>query len=143
MSSRISGAIAVLLALVSASPPAFAEGALAFGTPDDISKNGVAAGYAINQDSIEEAKKLALEECRKGKSAPKRTTDLCRVYETFKGRCFAFAIDPKGGTPGWGWHLADNLEDAKSIALQRCKATEGAARKGECRVTKNGCDEKK
>ena len=122
-----------------AGPPVAAEGAVALGIPGDIAEHGVAAGYAIGKASADEAKKVALEECRSA-PAPEDTRALCRVYETFNKRCFAFALDPQDSTPGWGWHVADNLEDARKIALDRCTRTEGPDRKGQCKVAESGCD---
>jgi hypothetical protein len=61
---------------------------------------------------------------------------------TFSNQCAAEAIDPKDGTPGFGWAIADTPEQAKSQALANCRDTAGPDRQDACVVPDNGiwCD---
>lgn len=117
-----------------------AKGAIALGLPHDVAKLGLAYGYAANAATSEEAKALALQKCQTNVSASKVIQNLCRVIETFDGKCVAFALDPKVGTPGWGWSVGIDLEAAKTQAISQCKAIAGIGREEFCQIESSVCD---
>jgi lipoprotein NlpI len=119
--------------------PAMSDGALAIGLPSDVVKSGYASGFSYNAKTKEDAQRVALEYCRKA-AAPARTTSLCKVIETFTDRCVALSMDPKAGTPGVGWAVADDLRGAEREALSKCEATAGRGRRAACVVTQSNCD---
>ena len=128
---------AALLALCS---PASAFGALAIAEPANIVTDGYAAGVASNQKTSADAERIAVEQCQTVEATPIATRKLCKVVRTFENQCAAGALDPKDGTPGAGWAVAETLAIAKRDALQRCEDTAGRDRKGECRVILESCD---
>jgi hypothetical protein len=121
---------------------AHATGALAVAEPADIVKEGYAVGIAYNQKTAADAERIAIEQCQTVEAAPLATRKLCKIVRTFDNQCGAAAIDPEDGTPGAGWAVAETLAIARRDALQRCEDTAGRDRKGECRVTLEGCDGK-
>lgn len=133
---------AVLLAGLAFASPAHAAGALAVGEPTDIAEDGYAVGIAYSFKTQAEAEERAVRECQSVEEAPLATRKLCKVVRTFENQCGAAAIDPKNGTPGAGWAVAETLAIAKRDALQRCEDTAGRDRKGECRISLEGCDGK-
>lgn len=117
-----------------------AEGALALGLPNNVAKEGFAYGYTVNKATLDEAHTGALEFCRTSKGGSKPGQKLCRVVETFSGKCVVIAMDPKAGTPGIGWAVEDDIASAEAHAISHCKATAGADREDFCKVDKSGCD---
>ncbi len=69
---------------------------------------------------------------------------LCKVIATFRDECFAIAIDPKDGTPGVGWAIAENLQMADKQAIDQCRTTAGPTRANFCVIFRpdhdHGCD---
>lgn len=118
---------------------ASAEGALALGQPTDIARHGVAIGMADGLKSTNAAAKDALQQC-KTSDVKAATRALCRVVRTFSKQCSAVAMDPKVGTPGFGWAVASSETAASSQALANCKATAGFGRRNACRVAGTSCD---
>jgi lipoprotein NlpI len=118
---------------------AAAEGALAIGLPSDIAKEGYASGYSYNAKTMDEARRIAMEYCRKAPTNQK-VRSLCKVIETFSNRCVAVSLDPKAGTPGAGWGIGDDIRAAERQALSRCEATAGPSRRAACVVTESNCD---
>src|ERR1700694_4653183 len=90
--------------------PGVAEGAIAIAQPPNIVKQGFAFGTAWNYSTVEEARSVALERCRKTKDEARRA--LCKVVRTFHNECVAVSMDPKDGTPGTGWAVEANAEKA-------------------------------
>jgi hypothetical protein len=118
-----------------------AEGALAVGQPANVAKDGFVYGYTTKKASPDEARKLALELCRKpGPSKSSVAIPLCTLVAGFHDQCVAVAEDPQAGTPGVGWAIADNLRKAESEALAKCEATAGPGRRAACRVDHSQCD---
>jgi hypothetical protein len=114
--------------------PAFAGGAVAIGLPSDVAKDGVSLGLSSNYTEVE-AKRRAMANC------PKISKSLCKVLTTFKDQCATAAIDPQAGTPGFGWSLGANIQDAEKKALAKCEETAGPKRRGACVVRIKGtCD---
>jgi hypothetical protein len=119
-----------------------AEGALAISQMKDIAKAGLAIGLSNNYGGKDEARKRALDECHAFVNAPKATRDTCAVVLSFRDQCVAISLDPKDGTPGFGWAVADKKETAQSEALSRCVATAGKSRQKFCQNSLVRCDTK-
>jgi hypothetical protein len=117
-----------------------AEGALALGLPNNVAKEGFAYGYTVNKATLDEAHTAALDFCRTSENGSKPGQALCRVVETFSGKCVVIAMDPKAGTPGIGWAVDEDIAAAEARAMSYCKATAGADRVEFCKVDKSGCD---
>ena len=120
--------------------PACADGALAVGSTSDVPKDGIAFGTAVRYKSKAAASNEALSKCHSYQPAPKAAAE-CRLIGTFKGECWAIAMDPKPGTPGVGWAIAGAKETAEERALEACKATAGTGRIDACAVDSSDCDE--
>lgn len=133
-------ATTILLAVCGFASPAFSFGAIAIAEPADVAKDGYSSGISYNFRTQAEAEDRAQVECSNTQDAPPETRKLCKVVRTFENQCVAVALDPKAGTPGAGWAIADTLALARRDALQRCDDTAGTDRRGECRVTAEGCD---
>lgn len=139
---RILDAAGLLLATVAVlvcAGKARADGALAIGLPSDVAEQGFASGYSYNAGNIAAARETALEYCHKAPTND-RTRALCSIVETYTRKCVAVAMDPKPGTPGVGWSVAENKLTAESEALARCAATAGAGRREACKVSNSNCD---
>jgi len=134
--------ILTVVALCALQSPLHAAGAVAIAEPADIAADGYAAGISYGIKSPAEADERAVRECLAVEDAPVTTRKLCKVVRSFENQCGAVALDPKAGTPGAGWAVADSLTEARRDALQRCEQTAGSERQGECRVTAEGCDGK-
>jgi hypothetical protein len=130
---------AIGAAVAAVTPAARAEGAIAIGASGNFAKDGFAFGGAFNKESTEEASRQALETCRKYEGAPKMAA-ICRVIMTFSRECYALSFDPKPGTPGVGWAVADDKEKAEERAQKNCEATAGAGRRDFCKVNQSYCD---
>jgi len=116
-----------------------ADGALAIGLPSDVAKQGFASGYSYNAGNVDAARKTALDYCRRAPTN-QRARSLCSIVETFNHKCVAVAMDPKAGTPGVGWSVAESKSTAESEALARCAATAGDGRRDACKVSDSSCD---
>jgi hypothetical protein len=133
--------MAFLLAMAVWSHAARAAGALAIARPNDVATEGFSYGTAYDYDSEEEARTAAIDRCRDTKSEKRR--ELCKLIVVFKGQCVAVAMDPKDGTPGVGWSVADTKGTAERQALAQCRDTAGPGRRDACKVDKGtGCDTK-
>lgn len=77
--------------------------------------NGFYYGYAVDYNTLTEAKSRALKEC-------KEKGGNCVVVKTWKGAsCMAYrTIDGKVGT-AYGWGIAKNKSEADRIALSECE----------------------
>jgi hypothetical protein len=119
-----------------------ADGALAVGIPAGGAVNGFAGGHSLNAADMATARQKAVEGCHKSIGASEAAKNACSVVVTFKDQCYAIALDPKDGTPGVGWGVAENQDAADSQALQQCQNTAGADRAQFCTVSKqnHGCD---
>lgn len=133
-------AAAAALVALACSSPALATGAVAIAEPADVARDGYSSGISYNFRTATEAEDRALQECQNTADAPPETRKLCRVVRTFENQCVAVALDPQAGTPGAGWALGDSLALARQNALDRCEETAGSDRRGQCRVTAEGCD---
>jgi hypothetical protein len=117
-----------------------AKSAFAAGIPDDVATQGVALGTGYNYGSRESAEARALQECRAQQDAPQATRDLCKIVDHFDNRCIAISLDPKPGTPGFGWAVADSEDAANDQALAMCRQSAGSDRAPYCVVSLSQCD---
>jgi Domain of unknown function (DUF4189) len=133
----------IALAMAFQSPPCIADGALAVGLPADVAHVGFAAGHKLNAPDMDAARKGALDGCHTSINASEAAKKLCKVIATFRNQCYAIAIDPKNGTPGVGWSIAESLDKAKEQAIAQCRTTAGADRQQFCVILDardQGCD---
>jgi hypothetical protein len=141
---RIAQVAACLMAAAVAAPgSAAAFGAIAVGEPANIAKRGVALGLSYSYSIKEEAEASALKYCLNFKDAPADTRALCKLVKTFDKQCAAVALDPKNGTPGFGWAVMTNKAEAEKSAMDRCRETAGASRIKFCKLTNSECDNPK
>jgi Domain of unknown function (DUF4189) len=138
--TRFAVVLALIAAVMAMCSPAGADGALAVGSTSDAAKDGIAVGSSVNYTDSTEAREAALKRCREYKLAPKAAA-MCQSVGTFKGECYAVAVDPKPGMPGAGWAIAATKDLAEERALENCKATAGASRRDFCRIGEAKCDE--
>lgn len=117
-----------------------AEGAIAIGILDNDATKGYAAGWSSNRPTAADAEQLALENCRKQPNAPENVRATCRVVRNFVNQCVIVALDPKNGTPGAGWAVAETSELAIRDARRECDRTAGSDRQGQCTLTDGVCD---
>jgi len=141
-------ALTILIAAL-ATGQASAAGAVAIGVAPGGAAQGYASGYEVNDPDIDTAKADALAQCKKpqanvsGTAANSGTLAAqakCEVVATFANKCYAQALDPKDGTPGVGWAVADTQEDADNQAMAMCRSTAGADRRSFCKVFSRACD---
>jgi len=123
--------------------PAYPFGAIALGTTGDIHDDGLAFGGQVNASTQDEAKDKAVDACKDQPAGRKRAAAHCQVVATFNNHCYAYAEDPKNGTPGYGWAIAPDQNSANSQAIANCKQTAGRSRQQYCQVSASGCDGKK
>jgi hypothetical protein len=121
---------------------AYAEGAIAVGLPQDVSREGVSSFIYANAGTVAEARSEALLGCKTKTPASAPSKALCKVVATFRNQCAAEAYDPQNGTPGFGWAIGDSSREAKELALANCRDTAGPDRQDKCIVPDNGmqCD---
>jgi hypothetical protein len=118
-----------------------AAGALAVGIHNNDPGPGIALGGAVDHDEEGEAKYGALSACLSFVDAGLEPRVSCKVVATFRGQCYAVAMDPEPGTPGFGWSIGNGQADANKKALEKCRAV-GGARASFCTVTFADCDTK-
>ncbi|HVZ14552.1 MAG TPA: DUF4189 domain-containing protein [Bauldia sp.] len=121
-----------------ASTPVFATGAIAVGKPSNVARNGVAVGLNGDWDTKAHARADALTQC-KATDVKASTRALCKVVGTFANQCAVIAMDPQGGTSGFGWAVANSSWQAKQQALASCRSSAGA-RADACKVVTTSCD---
>src|ERR1700691_1153302 len=114
--------VGLALLLVAGLLPHSAEAlsALAAGIPNDVANQGVAFGEGHNYSTREGAEARALQECRSTTGVPASTTALCKIIAHFDNQCLGISLDPKEGTPGFGWEIAATADSANSQALCDC-----------------------
>ena len=136
--TRFSVVISAFAMLTAASAPASATGALAFGSTGDVAKDGYSIGINSNSANEEDARKGAMGWCTS--HGPKQTQAQYEILVVFHSQCAAEAQDPKPGTPGFGFAVADTEEDAKKMAMAVCLASAGKGRRDFCKVVTTLCD---
>ena len=83
-------------------------------------------GWAINYDTVQQARQRALSECGGG----------CSVVLTFD-RCAAYAADQESGSTAYGWAESyDSSQSAQQRALGECRSRGGS----QCIVRAWGCN---
>jgi hypothetical protein len=120
--------------------PGFAHGAIAIGLPKVVAKDGVAQGYSVRAKTPEEARSVAMGFCGDVTKSSKAAAALCKVVKDFQDQCVALVLDPKPGTPGYGWGIGANKHDAERAALAMCYANAGADRRQYCKSIVSDCD---
>ena len=124
--------------------PGLAAGAYAVGLDGDAS-HGFAFGSVYDVKNAEIAKFDALQMCRQyGFDYPeaRAAAGNCAVVSAFTRQCFALALDPKPGTPGYGLATAGTQDAANAQAVRNCQQTSASDRKPFCAVDTTGCDTK-
>jgi hypothetical protein len=134
------GALTALMTLTAMPSAAYADAAVAIGLPSDVATHGISMFVYVNASSTQEAKSRAVAGCKTVGSDTSKA--LCRVLATFRDRCAAQAFDPKDGTPGFGWAVAETLAEARRQALANCRDTAGPDRQDACIIPEKGfaCD---
>jgi hypothetical protein len=137
----------VLTLIVGAAPvlwsqPSGAAGAIAIGIPPGGIIKGFAGGHSLNAADMASAREGAVNGCHKSTGASDAAKKACSVVASFKDECYAIALDPKDGTPGAGWAIAETQAIADDEAVQQCRNTSTADRQKFCEVpsTNHGCD---
>jgi len=120
--------------------PGAADGAVAIGLPDNVAKQGVAQGYSYNAKNSDEALRVAMGYCQDVTKSSKQAVALCKAVKFFHDQCASFALDPKPGTPGYGWGVGDDKEAAEKASMSMCLNTAGASRQAYCKVVASDCD---
>lgn len=120
------------------STPVSAAGAVAVGQPANVAKNGIAVGLNGDWDTKAHARTDAVIQC-KATNVKSSTRALCHVVSTFTNQCAAIAMDPQGGTSGFGWAVANSTWEAKQQALVSCRSSAGS-RADACKVITTSCD---
>jgi hypothetical protein len=129
---------ALSMATMLPAAPALAAGAVAVGKPANVAKNGVAVGLNGDWDTNAHARTDAVTQC-KATDVKASTRSLCKVVSTFSNQCAAIAMDPQGGTSGFGWAVAHSSWQAKQQAMASCRSSAGA-RSDACKVITTSCD---
>jgi hypothetical protein len=128
-----------LAALIIPAPSAFAAGAVAVGQTGNVAKDGIAIGWATGSVNKERAESVAKQKCLDFKDAPQATRKRCRIVNSFENQCLAIALDPKAGTPGYGYAVRATRADARAEAMSRCRETAGN-RAQHCVDSDSSCD---
>ena len=115
---------------------AHAEGIIALGVPADVAADGVAIGVAVRM-TLDEAQKEAMSQCKLSE-ATDSTISLCAIAGTFTNRRVSVAYNPKDGTTGFGWAIADDKGAAEKQAMANCETADGAL--GLCVIGGSACD---
>ena len=77
-----------------------------------------------------------------GKSAPKAALQCILIGDVKANQCFAIALDPKPGTPGVGWAIADDQSTAESVAMANGKVPASSDRAQFCAMSDSKSDGK-
>jgi hypothetical protein len=120
--------------------PGVADGAVAIGVPQSVVKDGVAQGYSVRAKTRAEADKVALGFCGDVTKSSKAAAALCKVVKDFQNQCVALVLDPKPGTPGYGWGIGADKPAAENAALAMCYSNAGADRRQYCKQIASDCD---
>jgi hypothetical protein len=139
-SKRRLGVASVLVAQVLWGSEANAAGAMAVGIAQGGAQKGFAYGINSNSETEAAAKEKVLDLCKHAKNANDAARSRCKLVGTMKDQCGVIAMDPKNGTPGVGWAIAADLDEAKKQALANCEVTAGPGRAGQCKVDTTRCD---
>ncbi len=127
--------------VVAHAPSALASGALAVGQTGNVTKDGIAMGWTTGYADPKGAEAAAMKHCLNFKDAPEKTRKRCKVVRAFEDQCVAIALDPKAGTPGYGYAIRATMTEAKDEAMSRCRET-GGNRAKFCVDSDSGCDGK-
>jgi hypothetical protein len=118
----------------------FAIGAVAVGVPGNVAKDGVAQGFSFDAKTEDGARATAMRFCQDVTKSSKEAVALCKVVKVFHDQCVAGALDPKPGTPGFGWAVDDDKDGAEKAALAMCIDSAGVQRRKFCKIVASDCD---
>ena len=119
-------------AMVASFAQADAHGAVATGGITDGSPYGSAYGISYSWRTKAEADAKALKECEQHRG---KIGSPCQIVADFARQWASVAIDPKGGTPGFGWAVESDKKTAQARAMYRCTSTSPEDRKAFCAVS--------
>ena len=134
------GLVALLAAAGLGPYSARADGALALAVPANIAKDGFAYGWAFNHPTTGVAKDAALKECQTTTEGSVQANKICRIYDACVDQCVSISMDPKAGTSGVGWAIADDLAAAGKSAPANSRASAGEGREKFCVISTSKCD---
>jgi hypothetical protein len=127
--------LAITVCCSALSSPALAAGAVA--VADEPDGPGWVVEISVRETDASAAKATALKGCRKRTVENKFDPDFCEIVSEFTNRCAAASMNPDG--PGEAWAVADTLEEARKLALNKCAALAGGA-KSKCSAAFSECD---
>ncbi len=137
---KIERVILIICFMIVASNSALAFAALAIGQSNSITKDGIALGHVFDKATKEQAEAEALSACKDFQRVKPAIRNLCKIIKTFEKQCLATALDPKAGTPGFGWAVMTEKASAESAAMEDCRSTAGKSRVKFCKVDISFCD---
>jgi len=117
-----------------------AASAFAAAIPSDVAGQGMSYGTAYNYSTRAAAELAAVQRCQSQTNTPAATLALCKVMAHFDGECLSVSLDPKDGTPGYGWAVGVTADIANTQSLAFCRATAGPDRAGFCVISASNCD---
>ncbi len=106
-------------------PVALADSATAFG---QYGNGGWAWGTGGNKSDMDVARSVALTNCN-------AHGQNCKVLTTFRGTCFALAVQSQRGHNAYGWATNQELSSAEQNALSYCRKYQRS-----CAVQVSFCD---
>ena len=134
---RLAGFMILATLQVGAPHQAVADIALAIGVTRDPN-DGLAWGVA-RRTTEDEARRVALSECRAFKGA-RQAASACRVIGSLADGCVAIAFDPKTDSSGMGWTVAKDRDTATAGALENCRAAAPPGRAEYCKIDFARCE---
>jgi Domain of unknown function (DUF4189) len=99
---------------------AHAVGAIAVGVAPGGVQNGFTYAVSSGYSTEAEAEMNVLQKCRTTPQSNAASHSRCLLIGAFTNQCAAVAMDPKNGTPGAGWFIANDLATANRLALASC-----------------------
>ena len=134
--ARLLLGICAMAALVA---EANAHGAVATGGVTPGSPYGSAYGISYSWATKAKADARALKECERHRG---KVGSPCQIVADFTRQWASVAMDPKGGTPGFGWAFDADKKTVEAFALYKCKSTSPPARKEFCAVSLTSQDKR-
>jgi hypothetical protein len=125
-------------AMVALAAHAEAHGAVAVGGITKGSPYGSAYGISYSFATKTQAHARALKECETHRG---KVGTSCKIVADFSRRWASIAIDPEGGTPGFGWALDPDKKTVEAYAMYKCKSTSPDDRKPFCKVALTSHDD--
>ncbi len=136
--THLAAAAVAIAAAAGLAGAAHAASALAVGVTDNP-RDGLAYGWAVNYETVDEARREAMRQCRDFKDAP-RASRQCRLIGAADKLCMAIAFDPDTDSSGMGWAVAATLTEAQEQAVDNCRAAAPRERRRFCKLDNSKCD---